>query len=112
MNRMTFFKSLAAMLACLMAFHASAYDFEQDGIYYQIGSSGTSALVTYKDTNYNSYSGTVIIPATVTNNGTTYTVAQINPYAFKNCTLLDELRVPELHRTDRHHAAGQLLQLL
>ena len=91
---MTFFKTLAAMLACLMAFHASAYDFEQDGIYYQIGSSGTSALVTYKDTNYNSYSGTVIIPESVTYNGNTYRVVQINPYAFKNSTELKRVVIP------------------
>lgn len=93
MNRLPFFRTLATLVACLaLALPSSAYDFAKDGIYYVIN--GTNVFVTYKDTNYNSYSGTVIIPATVTNNGTTYTVAQINPYAFKNCTDLKRVVLP------------------
>ena len=93
MNRFTFFRTLATMVACLaLALPASAYDFAKDGIYYVIN--GTNAYVTYKDTNYNSYSGTVIIPSTVTNNGTTYNVVQINPYAFKDCANLKRVVLP------------------
>ena len=93
MNRLTLFKTLATMVACLaLALPASAYDFAKDGIYYDIN--GTNAYVTYKDTNYNSYSGTVIIPSTVTNNGTTYNVVQINPYAFKDCAGLKRVVLP------------------
>ena len=123
MNKLIYFKFLAVLLTSLWGIQqASAYDFAKDGIYYVIN--GTNAYVTYKDTNYNSYSGTVNIPSTVTNNGTTYNVVQINPYAFKNCAnlkrvvlpphdqLSDELCFPELHRIDRHHVACQLLQLL
>ena len=96
MNRLTLFRTLATMVACLaLALPASAYDFAKDGIYYVIN--GTNVFVTYKDTDYNSYSGTVIIPSTVTNNGTTYNVVQINPYAFKG--------------TDQHHPACQLYWL-
>ena len=93
MNRLTFFKTLATMVTCLaLALPASAYDFAKDGIYY--GINGTNANVTFKDTNYNSYSGTVIIPSTVTNNGTTYNVVQINPYAFKDCAGLKRVVLP------------------
>ena len=93
MNRLTFFRTLATLVACLaLAFPSSAYDFAKDGIYYLIN--GTNALVTFKDTNYNSYSGTVIIPSTVTYNGTTYNVVQINPYAFKDCTGLKRVILP------------------
>ena len=93
MNKLTFFRTLATMVACLaLALPASAYDFAKDGIYYVIN--GTNAYVTYKDTNYNSYSGTVIIPSTVTNNGTTYNVVQINPYAFKDCANLKRVVLP------------------
>ncbi len=94
MNRLFYFKTLAAMLVCLVSLQASAYDFEQDGIYYLIGSDGTYVSVTYKDTNYNSYSGTVIIPESVTYNGSTYRVAQISPYAFKNSTELKRVVIP------------------
>ena len=93
MNKLTLFRTLATMVACLaLAFSASAYDFAKDGIYYVIN--GTSAYVTYKDTNYNSYSGTVIIPSTVTYNGTTYNVIQINPSAFKDCANLKRVVLP------------------
>ena len=93
MNRLTLFRTLATMVACLaLALPASAYDFAKDGIYYVIN--GTNVFVTYKDTDYNSYSGTVIIPSTVTNNGTTYNVVQINPYAFKDCAGLKRVVLP------------------
>lgn len=84
---------LMCLLTCLMvSMTVGAYDFVKDGIYYTI--SGTNAYVTYKDTNYNSYSGTVNIPATVTNNGTTYSVVQISPSAFKNCSKLKRVVIP------------------
>ena len=76
----------------MLALSAAAYDFVQDGIYYT--ASGTSATVTYKNTNYNSYSGTVNIPATVTNNGTTYTVTTIGYQAFLNCPNLKRVVMP------------------
>ena len=93
MNRLTLFRTLATIVACLtLALPASAYVFVKDGIYYSIN--GTNAYVTYKDTNYNSYSGTVIIPSKVTNNGTTYNVIQINPSAFKDCANLKRVVLP------------------
>ena len=95
MKRFLHFKSFAAMAVCLvMAMSASAYDFEKDGIYYNV--SGTNAVVTYKDANYNSYSGTVIIPATVTNpnNGTTYPVKTIGVSAFQGSYDLKRVVIP------------------
>lgn len=93
MNKLIYFKFLAALLTTLWGIQqASAYNFAKDGIYYVIN--GTNAYVTYKDTNYNSYSGTVNIPSTVTNNGTTYNVVQINPSAFKDCVNLKRVVLP------------------
>lgn len=93
MNKLIYLKTLAAIVACLaLALPASAYSFVKNGIYYNV--SGTSATVTYKDANYNSYSGTVIIPATVTNGGTTYNVRSIGPSAFQNCTNLRRVVLP------------------
>ncbi len=88
-------KMLTSLLLCLVcAFSASAYDFVMDGIYYNINGNGTSVSVTYKDTNYNSYSGTVNIPSTVTYNGTTYTVTSIGPSAFYGSTNLIRVVIP------------------
>ncbi len=70
------------------------YDFEAGGIYYQITGSNT-VDVTYKDTNYNSYSGNVTIPASVTHDGVTYNVTAIGSSAFKNCTALSSVSLPE-----------------
>ena len=69
------------------------YDFESDGIYYLVTGSNT-VDVTYKDLNYNSYSGTVAIPATVTNNGVTYNVTGIGNSAFRGCTGLTAVSMP------------------
>ena len=81
------------LATCLVSvLPASAYSFMKDGIYYNI--SGSNATVTYKDANYNSYSGTVIIPASVTNNGTTYNVTAIGPSAFEGCTDLKRVVLP------------------
>ncbi len=69
------------------------YDFEAGGIYYLI-TGGNTVEVTYKDTNYNSYSGNVTIPASVTYNGVTYSVTAIGTYAFNNCTGLTSVSMP------------------
>lgn len=60
------------------------YDFEVDGIYYLITGAGT-VDVTYRSKDYNTYSGTVNIPATVTKYNTTYTVRAIGNSAFRDC---------------------------
>ena len=67
-----------------------AHDFEVDGIYYNY-LDGNNVKVTYRGNYYNSYdneyAGEVIIPSTVTYNGTTYSVTSIGDYAFEDCSL-------------------------
>lgn len=72
---------------------AWAYSFEVDGIYYN--KNGNNATVTYRDNNYNSYSGEVTIPSTVTYDGTTYTVTSVGNSAFQNCASLTAISLPE-----------------
>ena len=87
-------KSILSMLLVLTCWaQASAYSFEVDGIYYN--KNGSNATVTYCDNNYNSYSGEVTIPSTVTFDGTTYTVTAIGDCAFMNCTNLKAIDIPE-----------------
>ena len=70
-----------------------AYDFYRDGIYYnKLGE--TSVAVTYKDTDYNSYSGSVVIPSTVTYSGKTYIVTGIGGLAFHNSSGLTSIIIP------------------
>ena len=85
---------LATLLLTLTASAASAYDFEVDGIYYNKNSDGTSVSVTYKDSNYNSYSGSVTIPSQVTHSGTPYSVTEIGRNAFIKCTGLTSVDIP------------------
>ena len=79
------------------------YDFTVDGIYYgygydsSVGGYGPGSdhvRVLPKDDNYNSYTGQVIIPATVTYGGKTYTVQIIDIGAFKLCTGLTAVSIP------------------
>lgn len=74
------------------AFGAHAYDFEVDGIYYDIYED--EAIVSYDESVGPLYSGTVVIPETVTYDGTTYTVTGIKDGAFMGCTELTNVTIP------------------
>ena len=86
------------LLALLLPVTAVAYDFEVDGIYYDIN--GNEATVTYQyydeddDAYTNDYSGDVIIPATVAYNGATYTVTSISSGAFAGSSDLTTVTIP------------------
>ena len=64
-----------------------------NGIYYYKTSDNTVA-VTYKDENYNSYNGNIVIPKSVEIEGETYMVTSIAKNAFKDCSLLYYLSIP------------------
>jgi hypothetical protein len=50
--------------------------------------------VTYHSTSYNSYSGDVTIPETVTYNGKPYAVTSIGGMAFYGCSGLTSITIP------------------
>ena len=59
--------------------------------------SGGVAMVTYENTDtprYTSLSGDLVIPDSVTYNGTTYAVCKINNNAFTGCTGLTSVTLP------------------
>ncbi len=66
--------------------------FVVDGIYYTV-TSGNNVSVTYRDTGYDSYSGVVKVPATVTYRGVTYNVTGVGESAFRECQSELELEV-------------------
>ena len=72
-----------------------------NGIYYSF--SYNTAEVTYKDKNYNTYTGDVVIPSTVQYQGKTYTVTDINNMAFRNCQGLTSVTIPESITTILSH---------
>ena len=79
---------LVALL--LSSIPISAHDFSVDGIYYNITSSTNNTVaVSYRgsslDSYSNEYTGSVVIPETVTYSGTTYSVTSIGDYAFDYC---------------------------
>ncbi len=91
-----FFKLSLMLLALLLPATAAAYDFEVDGIYYEILSDNQVA-VTHQgldDDPIPSYTGTVTIPETVTYEGTTYSVTSIGNYAFCDCSGLTSVTIP------------------
>ena len=67
---------------------------EVDGIYY-LSISETEVEVTYKDTNYNSYSGEVTIPSEITVDEKKYKVTSIGSSAFRDCFRLNNVTIPE-----------------
>ncbi len=85
------------LLAFVLPSTALAYDFKVDGIYYRI-INDNEVSVTYKAFENNQYisdySGNVTIPATITYNGTTYTVTRIGGFAFYLCGNLTSILIP------------------
>ncbi len=86
-----------ALLSSVSAIYASYT--QVDGIWYNFDNSTKTASVTYRGSNYNSfsneYSGSVIIPETVTYDGTTYSVTSIGGLAFYDCSSLTSVIIGE-----------------
>ena len=89
-----YFKSLLAILFLMVGAKAFAYDYdaEIDGIYYYF----YDTEATVRGSSYKS--GNVVIPATVTYNGETYTVTSIGTSAFGGCSGLTSITIPECVR--------------
>ena len=89
-------KILSLILALLATTNLWAYDFQSGDLYYNI-TSDTTVDVTYQHSlSSSNYSGltTVTIPETVTYNGTTYSVTSIGYGAFRYCSSLTSITIP------------------
>ena len=94
-------KILLLTMMAILALTASAYNFMVDGLAYNYlnGPSGSEVQVTYTSNydNYaHNYSGltTANIPASVTYSGKTYSVTSIGDYAFRDCSGLTSVTIP------------------
>ena len=85
-----FILPILLLLALLMPTTAMAYDFEVGGIYYDIN--GSEATVA-QSPGYN-YQGNIVIPSSVTYNGTTRAVTAIGDKAFFYCLDLTSATIP------------------
>ncbi len=83
---------LLCLFTLLGGITAQAYDACIDGIYFTF--SGTEATVTYGTSTSNSYSGDIVIPQSVSYNGTTYSVTIIGDHAFYRCSGLTSVTIP------------------
>ena len=91
MKTTTFKRAIIAIAMILVTAATSwAYDFSVNGIYYGKNSDGKTVYVSSGD---NKYSGSVVIPSTVTYSGTTYSVTSINYRAFYNCSGLTSVTI-------------------
>ena len=82
------------IVTLLGIFPVSAYDFQVDGIYYNLN--GEEVTVTYESGGImsNSYSDDVVIPSRITYEGKTYSVTSIGNYAFSHSTGLTSITIP------------------
>lgn len=92
-----FTKSIIVLaLAITSCLHASAYDFEVNGIYYNITDEINKTVEVTSGSP--EYSGSVVIPTKVTyhyyNTSVTYSVRTIRSYAFKGCEELISINIP------------------
>ena len=95
--------SLLTILLSMTGLKASAHDIaveNNDGvtIYYNYADNGTKLYVTFQGSNYddytNEYTGTIVIPSSVTYNNMTYNVTSIGEAAFYGCTGLTSVTIP------------------
>lgn len=90
-------KLLTLVLMLIAAINTFAYDFESNGIYYEILSKEkhTCAVTNQSDTSGKKYAGNLVIPSTVQDSdGVDYTVSAISGYAFGGCVELQNVVIP------------------
>ena len=101
MNKLTKFSRAIVAIAMTIAVSlpSLAYDFEMEGIYYNITDATAKTVeVTWKGSSYsehsNEYTGSVVIPESVSYDDNIYSVTSIGRYAFRDCSGLRSISIP------------------
>ena len=81
---------LFAAMCCMMVANAQQFT-DANGIKYNVTSTENKTVEVIA----NKYSGSIVIPATVTNNEVTYSVTGIGESAFKDCKTLTSVTIPD-----------------
>ncbi len=88
-------KLLLLLFMSVIPIAMMAYDAKVDDIYYNLDKNAKTASVTYKSSvDYNSYSGSVVIPSSIVYKDITYSVTSIGERAFYKCTSLTSVNIP------------------
>ncbi len=85
------------MVIIITTISASAYDFMVGGLCYNKNSDGTTVTLTYQNNSnprYSNLSGNLTIPSTVTYSCTSYAVTIIGDNAFRECSGLTSVTIP------------------
>ena len=104
----TIIRSVMVALCMLLSLHAKAYDVDVyevnvNGFYYNLDTDNKVAEITYvKGRNTEGitipssiiYTGDITIPSSIIYNGRTYTVIAISDFAFRDCSGLTSVTIP------------------
>lgn len=85
------FKNLLTALMCVVSLAVYADGTKVGGFYYLLDATTGEASITCGSDNY---SGSVIVPETVTVSGTSYSVTSVDAFAFSDCTELTSVTLP------------------
>lgn len=86
-------KKFILTLSCILTSALSfAYDFEVDGMYYNITSLQNLKVELTNGDNY--YTGDIVIPETVEYSNKTFTVTRLGDNCFKGCSKLNSVQIP------------------
>ena len=84
-------KSLLAIVCLLSGTDVSAYDFEVDGFYYDVISMKDGTCRVTKGNSQ--YTGDIVIPSKFNHDDKTWTVMEIDDYAFSGCNILTSVEI-------------------
>ena len=103
MKKQTSISFLLTVLLSMTGIHVYAHDFELENaegktIYYVYNGNGTTVSVSFRGSSYSEYSdeynGDIVIPESVTYNENTYSVTSIGASAFRSCSGLISVTIP------------------
>lgn len=86
--------TLLLFAAWVLSVCAKAENVKVDGIYYNLEAGETANTAMVRGAGIGSYSGSVVIPETVTYNGKVYSVTGIGDYTFSDCPGLTAVTIP------------------
>ena len=93
-------RALVLMLMLITQIGGFAFDFECEGLRYNITYGGVEITYLYEDSKNRFYaSGDLEIPKYVKHGGVTYTVTSIGKYAFWECSYLKSVKIPNSVKT-------------